>query len=261
MHNMLSCHCFHSAANPSRNDTHSKCTYWPTSRVWETAGHYWALLCQHCSSVDRWISHIHAFVGTYCFGFFSWTRTRFKCEFCEYTCENKKLLLNHQLSHSNERPFKCDFCKYSTSKEEFLVSHLAIKHTGQPRVKALHHTCLPDLWIYVYIHISCALYRGEAILLHYVSLYDQAQEEFTSTCAVPSPWGLWGVVCGPPRGACQEAAQTFLHPAADWGAETTIWQQSRDSTHHRELDIHILLCTITQIGFICGILWNFDSLI
>uniref|UniRef100_A0A3Q2FUR6 Zinc finger protein 335 n=1 Tax=Cyprinodon variegatus TaxID=28743 RepID=A0A3Q2FUR6_CYPVA len=56
---------------------------------------------------------------------------KFKCEFCDYTCENKKLLLNHQLSHTNDRPFKCDYCKYSTSKEEFLVSHMAIKHTGE----------------------------------------------------------------------------------------------------------------------------------
>lgn len=110
--------------------------------------------------------------------------TRFKCEFCEYTCENKKLLLNHQLSHTNDRPFKCDFCKYSTSKEEFLVSHLAIKHTGQC-VKALQHTYLPELCIYV--HVVCALLRGEAVLLHYVSLYDQAQEEFTPTCSVSSP--------------------------------------------------------------------------
>uniref|UniRef100_A0A3P8TSP6 Zinc finger protein 335 n=1 Tax=Amphiprion percula TaxID=161767 RepID=A0A3P8TSP6_AMPPE len=56
---------------------------------------------------------------------------KFKCEFCDYTCDNKKLLLNHQLSHTNDRPFRCDYCKYSTSKEEFLVSHLAIKHTGE----------------------------------------------------------------------------------------------------------------------------------
>ncbi|XP_041859714.1 zinc finger protein 335 isoform X1 [Melanotaenia boesemani] len=56
---------------------------------------------------------------------------KFKCEFCDYTCENKKLLLNHQLSHTNDRPFKCDYCKYTTSIEEFLVSHLAIKHTGE----------------------------------------------------------------------------------------------------------------------------------
>ncbi|KAI4823903.1 hypothetical protein KUCAC02_012457 [Chaenocephalus aceratus] len=57
--------------------------------------------------------------------------SKFKCEYCDYTCDNKKLLLNHQLSHTNDRPFKCDYCKYSTSKEEFLVSHLAIKHTGE----------------------------------------------------------------------------------------------------------------------------------
>uniref|UniRef100_A0A4W5QNM7 C2H2-type domain-containing protein n=1 Tax=Hucho hucho TaxID=62062 RepID=A0A4W5QNM7_9TELE len=57
--------------------------------------------------------------------------SRFKCEFCDYDCDNKKLLLNHQLSHTNDRPFKCDYCKYSTSEEDFLVSHLAIKHTGE----------------------------------------------------------------------------------------------------------------------------------
>ncbi|XP_072306179.1 zinc finger protein 335-like isoform X2 [Eucyclogobius newberryi] len=56
---------------------------------------------------------------------------KFKCEFCEYTCDNKKLLLNHQFSHTNDRPFKCDYCKYATAKEEFLVSHMAIKHTGE----------------------------------------------------------------------------------------------------------------------------------
>lgn len=102
---------------------------------------------------------------------------------------------------------------------------------------------LPDLCTHA--QVVCAVYRGEAILLHYVSLYDQAQEEFTPPRAVPSPWGLWGVVCGPSRGACQKAAQTFLHPAADWGAQTTIWQQSRDATHHCELVIHLLLCITT----------------
>uniref|UniRef100_A0A8C1KA97 Zinc finger protein 335 n=1 Tax=Cyprinus carpio TaxID=7962 RepID=A0A8C1KA97_CYPCA len=55
----------------------------------------------------------------------------FKCEFCEYTCNDKKHLLNHQLSHTNDKPFKCEECKYSTSKEDFLVSHIAIKHTGE----------------------------------------------------------------------------------------------------------------------------------
>uniref|UniRef100_H3BDB9 Zinc finger protein 335 n=1 Tax=Latimeria chalumnae TaxID=7897 RepID=H3BDB9_LATCH len=55
--------------------------------------------------------------------------SRFKCEFCDFVCDNKKLLLNHQLSHTNDKPFRCDYCKYSTSKEDFLVSHIAIKHT------------------------------------------------------------------------------------------------------------------------------------
>ncbi|KAJ3585909.1 hypothetical protein NHX12_012316 [Muraenolepis orangiensis] len=57
--------------------------------------------------------------------------SKFKCEYCDYTCDNKKMLLNHQLSHTNDKPFKCDYCQYSTTKEEFLVSHLAIKHTGE----------------------------------------------------------------------------------------------------------------------------------
>uniref|UniRef100_A0A8C0E9Y2 Zinc finger protein 335 n=1 Tax=Bubo bubo TaxID=30461 RepID=A0A8C0E9Y2_BUBBB len=55
---------------------------------------------------------------------------RFKCEFCDYICEDKKVLLNHQLSHMNDKPYKCSFCKYSTFREDFLVSHMAVKHTG-----------------------------------------------------------------------------------------------------------------------------------
>ncbi|NXN15481.1 ZN335 protein, partial [Indicator maculatus] len=55
---------------------------------------------------------------------------RFKCEFCDYVCEDKKVLLNHQLSHMNDKPYKCSFCKYSTFREDFLVSHMAVKHTG-----------------------------------------------------------------------------------------------------------------------------------
>ncbi|NXE44206.1 ZN335 protein, partial [Ptilorrhoa leucosticta] len=55
---------------------------------------------------------------------------RFKCEFCDYVCEDKKVLLNHQLSHMNDKPYKCSVCKYSTFREDFLVSHVAVKHTG-----------------------------------------------------------------------------------------------------------------------------------
>lgn len=41
------------------------------------------------------------------------------------------MLLNHQLSHMNDKPYKCSFCKYSTFREDFLVSHMAVKHTGE----------------------------------------------------------------------------------------------------------------------------------
>lgn len=55
---------------------------------------------------------------------------RFKCEFCEFVCEDKKALLNHQLSHVSDKPFKCGFCAYRTFREDFLLSHVAVKHTG-----------------------------------------------------------------------------------------------------------------------------------
>lgn len=59
------------------------------------------------------------------------TTSRFKCEFCEFVCEDKKALLNHQLSHVSDKPFKCSFCPYRTFREDFLLSHVAVKHTGQ----------------------------------------------------------------------------------------------------------------------------------
>lgn len=175
-----------------------------------------------------------------------YTCARFKCEFCDYTCDNKKLLLNHQLSHTNDRPFKCDFCKYSTSKEEFLVSHLAIKHTGRCSRRA-------SIMLYIFVFISCIqcstvintmlyfLCRGEAFFLWYVSLHDQAQEEFTFTCAVSAPWGIWRVVCGSPWGACQEATQTLFHSAADRGAQTTTWRHPRLAKHYCETVIGVFL--------------------
>uniref|UniRef100_A0A8D2ALJ0 Zinc finger protein 335 n=1 Tax=Sciurus vulgaris TaxID=55149 RepID=A0A8D2ALJ0_SCIVU len=55
---------------------------------------------------------------------------RFKCEFCEFVCEDKKALLNHQLSHVSDKPFRCSFCPYRTFREDFLLSHVAVKHTG-----------------------------------------------------------------------------------------------------------------------------------
>uniref|UniRef100_W5MIX1 Zinc finger protein 335 n=1 Tax=Lepisosteus oculatus TaxID=7918 RepID=W5MIX1_LEPOC len=84
-------------------------------------------MCDKCgkSFKKRYTFKMHLLTHIQSYG------NRFKCEFCEYTCDNKKLLLNHQLSHTSDKPFKCDYCKYSTTKEDFLVSHMAIKHTGE----------------------------------------------------------------------------------------------------------------------------------
>lgn len=59
------------------------------------------------------------------------------------------MLLNHQLSHMNDKPYKCSFCKYSTFREDFLVSHMAVKHTGEkscPLPPALLHPCFSSMW-------------------------------------------------------------------------------------------------------------------
>ncbi|XP_053309751.1 zinc finger protein 335 [Spea bombifrons] len=56
--------------------------------------------------------------------------SRYKCEFCEYICEDRKRLLNHQLTHMNDKPFKCSQCKYHTYRQDFLLSHEATKHSG-----------------------------------------------------------------------------------------------------------------------------------
>ncbi|XP_031421550.1 zinc finger protein 335 isoform X3 [Clupea harengus] len=90
-------------------------------------------VCDKCgkSFKKRYTFKMHLLTHIQSCGNSRYEKTGFKCEFCDYTCDNKKLLLNHQLSHTSDKPFKCDYCKYSTTKEDFLVSHLAIKHTGE----------------------------------------------------------------------------------------------------------------------------------
>ncbi|XP_059906579.1 zinc finger protein 335 isoform X3 [Gadus macrocephalus] len=90
-------------------------------------------MCDKCgkSFKKRYTFKMHLLTHIQSLGDSQLSCGRFKCEYCDYTCDNKKMLLNHQLSHTNDKPFKCDYCQYSTTKEEFLVSHLAIKHTGE----------------------------------------------------------------------------------------------------------------------------------
>lgn len=116
------------------------------NRRWEAGGNLWCASGQPVSC-----SPLQGTEGPCCSGdvWLCCCPGRFKCEFCDYVCEDKKVLLNHQLSHMNDKPYKCSFCKYSTFREDFLVSHMAVKHTGErsrlPHAPTSHPPCLPSL--------------------------------------------------------------------------------------------------------------------
>ncbi|KAH0619374.1 hypothetical protein JD844_019423 [Phrynosoma platyrhinos] len=66
---------------------------------------------------------------------------RFKCEFCDHVCEDKKLLLNHQLRHINDKPFRCSLCSYATVRGKPFACefcHFTTKHKKNLR---LHVQC------------------------------------------------------------------------------------------------------------------------
>lgn len=109
-----------SVESPLRSVTPLRCTSSRTSRLSPIAG----------TSQRRplGLQHPHC---TLSLTFSPLNTSRFKCEFCEFVCEDKKALLNHQLSHVSDKPFKCNFCPYRTFREDFLLSHVAVKHTGQ----------------------------------------------------------------------------------------------------------------------------------
>lgn len=76
------------------------------------------------------------------------------------------------------------------------------------------------------------------------------------------PWGIWAVVCFPPWRTCKETTQTFLHPAADWAAQTTIWEYSRDAKYYCEsvLNVELLLLLLKLFKIVallfCGLVFT-----
>ncbi|XP_038605982.1 zinc finger protein 335 [Tachyglossus aculeatus] len=84
-------------------------------------------MCDKCgkSFKKRYTFKMHLLTHIHAVGY-----RRFKCEFCDFVCEEKKQLLNHQIGHVSDKPFKCGFCPYCTFCEDFLLAHVAIKHTG-----------------------------------------------------------------------------------------------------------------------------------
>ncbi|XP_004918689.2 zinc finger protein 335 isoform X1 [Xenopus tropicalis] len=84
-------------------------------------------MCDKCGKAfkKRYTFKMHLLTHLQCVG-----KSRYKCEFCEYICGDRKQLLNHQLTHMNDKPFKCSQCKYHTYRQDFLLSHMATKHAG-----------------------------------------------------------------------------------------------------------------------------------
>ncbi|KAM9296699.1 zinc finger protein 335 [Gastrophryne carolinensis] len=87
-------------------------------------------MCDKCGKAfkKKYTFKMHLLTHLHCVD-----ESRYKCEFCEYVCEDRKQLLNHQLTHMNDKPFKCNQCKYHTFRQDFLLSHQATKHAaGKP---------------------------------------------------------------------------------------------------------------------------------
>ncbi|OCT60500.1 zinc finger protein 335 [Xenopus laevis] len=84
-------------------------------------------MCDKCGKAfkKRYTFKMHLLTHLQCVG-----KSRYKCEFCEYICGDRKQLLKHQLTHMNDKPFKCSQCKYHTYRQDFLLSHMATKHAG-----------------------------------------------------------------------------------------------------------------------------------
>ncbi|KAG8446570.1 hypothetical protein GDO86_014138 [Hymenochirus boettgeri] len=84
-------------------------------------------MCDKCGKAfkKRYTFKMHLLTHLQCVG-----KSRYKCEFCEFICGDRKQLLNHQFTHMNDKPFKCNQCKYHTYRQDFLLSHMATKHAG-----------------------------------------------------------------------------------------------------------------------------------
>ncbi|XP_068120397.1 zinc finger protein 335 [Hyperolius riggenbachi] len=84
-------------------------------------------MCDKCGKAfkKRYTFKMHLLTHLHCVD-----ESRYKCEFCDFVCEDRKKLLNHQLTHMNDKPFKCNQCKYHTFRQDFLLSHQATKHAG-----------------------------------------------------------------------------------------------------------------------------------
>lgn len=55
---------------------------------------------------------------------------RLQCSFCEYTTNRKSHLLDHEQTHTGDRPFSCPSCHKNFTRKNGLIKHLRV-HTGE----------------------------------------------------------------------------------------------------------------------------------
>ncbi|XP_064465075.1 zinc finger protein 354C-like [Ornithodoros turicata] len=62
------------------------------------------------------------------------SKTLYLCNTCPYTTGRKSHLVEHERSHTGEKPFKCSYCDYASTRNCHLKDHERI-HTGEKPYK------------------------------------------------------------------------------------------------------------------------------
>ena len=57
-------------------------------------------------------------------------RDNFSCSYCEKKFTQQRILKQHEMIHTGEKPFRCSFCDYRGRQENSLRIHVRTHHTG-----------------------------------------------------------------------------------------------------------------------------------
>ncbi|KAM7287457.1 zinc finger protein 79-like [Ixodes scapularis] len=54
----------------------------------------------------------------------------YRCEFCPYSSSYLKSVINHERTHTGEKPFSCEVCQKAFARNDVLANHKRV-HTGE----------------------------------------------------------------------------------------------------------------------------------
>lgn len=60
------------------------------------------------------------------------TKRRFECTFCHKVCRSNAVLLDHENTHTGQRPHKCGMCSTTFAAKSNLSNHIKVKHFSRP---------------------------------------------------------------------------------------------------------------------------------